>query len=360
MQLNQAFSTSSIALFHSSVASNAIPFLGEAYFPSQRKSGIDLKWLKTHKGLGIALKPSNFDALPTVRPRGQALLTQSEMPLYRESMVIKEADLIEISRAADTNDIYVQPVIDSLYRDTETLIEGAEISAEILRMSLLAPTNGEMKLHIVGDGMTYNYDYDSDGTWKKDNYLELQDENTWDKETAKPLNDIQAAIAVLADKGVTARTVISNSATFNRLVGNPQIKGAILTNTGAAVTFVSTRAVQDVFRANFNVDWIVYDKAYLDYEGKQQKFYPDNYVTVIGDGAVGSTWRGTTPEELTSTGALDVPNANVDINVLGNGIAVAVMGEYKPSYTATTTVSQVVLPSFEGMDGVFVLKVIGD
>ena len=54
---------------------------------------------------------------------------------------------------------------------------------------------------------------------------------------------------------------------------------------------------------------------------------------------------------------MDIPQAPVDITVLDSGIAVAIQNEYKPSFTVTTTASQIVLPSFEGMDGIFVIKV---
>ena len=56
MQLNEVFNTQAIAAYQTEAASNRIPFLGEAFFPNKKKMGIDLKWLKTHKGLGVALK----------------------------------------------------------------------------------------------------------------------------------------------------------------------------------------------------------------------------------------------------------------------------------------------------------------
>ena len=122
MFINEVYNTPSIAAYITQAYSNRIPFLGEAYFPNKKKMGIDLAWIKTHKGLGVALKPSNFDAIPTVRPRGKAQKTKEEMLLYRESMVIKEHDLMELSRIKDSSDPYLQPVIDSMYDDTRNLV----------------------------------------------------------------------------------------------------------------------------------------------------------------------------------------------------------------------------------------------
>ena len=69
MRFQDAFTARSLALRLTEDPSNRMPFLGEAFFPVRKKMGIDLKWIKAHKGLGIELKPSTSDALATIRPR---------------------------------------------------------------------------------------------------------------------------------------------------------------------------------------------------------------------------------------------------------------------------------------------------
>ena len=69
MLVNEVVDTKAIALAATNDASNDIPYLGLQWFPEKKKSGLDLKWIKTHKGLPVSLKPSNFDALPTIRAR---------------------------------------------------------------------------------------------------------------------------------------------------------------------------------------------------------------------------------------------------------------------------------------------------
>lgn len=321
--------------------------------------GIDLKWLKSHKGLGVALKPSNFDAIPTIRPRGQAQITKEEMPFFRESKIIKEHDLMEFPRITDINDPYLQPVIESMYDDAKELIEGAEISAERMRMNLLAPTNGNMQIIVpMEDNTMMTYNYDEDGTWKGNNYLELTGSDTWDNPTAKPLNDIRKATQYLSSIGVTATSILGNSTTFDYMLENEQVKNALISITGQTINFIDESTVEEVLRRKMRLEWIAYDKMFEDYDGTQKKFYPDDYVTILGSGQLGKTWRGTTPEELTTIGNfVNIPQAPVDITVFESGIAVAVQTEYKPSITVTTTASQIVLPSFEGMDTIFVIKV---
>lgn len=359
MFLSDVYNTTAIAAYMTEAQSNRIPFLGEAYFPTKKKMGIDLAWIKTHKGLGVALKPSNFDAIPTIRPRGEAQKTKEEMMLFRESMIIKEHDLMELSRIKDSNDPYLKPVIDSMYDDTRNLVEGADISAERMRMNLLAPVNGNMRITIpMADNTTATYDYDEDSSWKSKNYLELRDGDTWDSPTAKPLSDIRKGTQYLASVGVTATTILGNSTTFDYLLENEQVKNALISITGQTINFVDESTVEEVLRRKMRLDWIAYDKMFEDYDGTQKKFYPDDYVTILGNGQLGNTWRGTTPEELTTiSDIIQAPQIPVDITVLDSGVAVAIQGEYKPSVTITTTASQIVLPSFEGMDTIFVIKV---
>lgn len=359
MIISEIFNTQAIAAYFTEAQSNRIPFLGEAYFPNKKKMGIDLKWLKSHKGIGVALKPSNFDAIPTIRPRGVAQMTKEEMPLFRESMILKEHDLMELSRIADVNDPFLQPVIDSMYDDVSVLVDGADITAERMRMNLLAPANGNMEIIVpIADNTPISFNYDEDGTWKGTNFLALTGSDTWDNSTSKPLNDIRKATQYLASIGVTATTILGNSTTFDYLLENEQVRNALVSITGQTINFVDESTVEEVLRRKMRLEWIAYDKMFEDYDGTQKKFYPDNYVTILGSGQLGNTWRGTTPEELTTIGNfMNVPQAPVDITVLDSGIAVAVQNEYKPSFTVTTTASQIVLPSFEGMDSIFVIKV---
>jgi len=97
-----------------------------------------------------------------------------------------------------------------------------------------------------------------------------------------------------------------------------------------------------------------YTKKYKDETGTTHQFYPDDMVTLLPDGALGSTWYGTTPEERTLLGS-----GKADVAIVDTGIAVAVSVTIDPVNTKTT-VSEIVLPSYERMDETFVIKVAGD
>ena len=355
MKLTDVFSSRAVALNRTENESNRIPFLGEAFFPAKRKMGIDLSWIKVHKGLGIALKPSNFDAIPTIRTRPGFAMTKEQMPLFRESMIVKEQDMIDIMRVRESNDPYIDSILQSIYDDTNELIEGADIAAERMRMQLLAPANGELGISIaLADNMIHTYDYDQDGSWKAKHYVEISGStDKWDKpDTAKPLTDLRKGIQYLASIGVTAQMVLSTSSTFDLLLESEQIKNALVTLNGSVINFMDSDTAEEVIRRKLKLEWLTYDKMFKDYDGTEKKFYPDDYVTIIGSGNLGNTWYGTTPEERTLLG-----DPSVDVSVLDRGVAIAVKNDYGPPLKVSTTVAQLALPSFEGMDSIYVMKV---
>lgn len=354
MRFSDVFTARSLAFRLTEDPSNAQPFLGEAFFPVRKKMGVDLKWIKGHKGLGVELKPSTYDALATIRPREGFQVLREEMPLFRESMKVSEQDMMEIQRASESNDPFLQDVINNVYDDVNTLVNGARIATERMRMSLLAPANGEMVINIGAfDNTIYNYDYDANDAWKGTNYIELKDTAKWDEpSTCAPLDDIQTAVDKLADKGYQARYAMMNTTTLNLLVSANQMRNALITITGNPVDFLDRQTAKEVFQRKTGLTPIIYDKKYKNVNGVEAKFYPDGYVTVIADGQLGNTWLGMTPEERTLLG-----DPKVDVAVLDSGIAVAIQNIYGPPVRHETTVSQIALPSFEGMDAIVEIKV---
>ena len=350
MLVNQVIDSKAIALAATNDASNQIPYLGLQWFPAAKKAGLDLAWIKTHNGLPVTLKPSNFDAIPVLRAREGLQKEKTQMAFFRESMQITEQDEQEIARIQEANDPYLASALQSIYNDTNTLVRGAEVVPEIMRMSLLTGQD----IVLSSDGVNYTYDYDANGTWALTNYAELSGTAVWsDTTNAKPLSDLNTARKALAQKGIIARYVLMNSKTFEYLVNNAQVKSAMLAQNATANIFPTDADIIAVVKNRTQLTIVLYDKMYKDYAGSDQKFYPDDFVTLLPEGKLGSTWFGTTPEERTAAQVADV-----DVSMYGTGIAIAVKTEYGPPAKTVTTASEIVLPSFEGMDGVYVINVV--
>lgn len=348
MLMKEVIDSKAIALAAENAASNSIPFLGLNWFPEEKKAGLDLKWIKTRAGLPVSLKPSNFDAIPTLRARKGLATEKTQMAFFRESMDITEEDEQEIARIQDANDPYLEAALNSIYDDTTNLLRGAEVVPEIMRMSLLAGQN----IVLSSDGVNYTYDYDPDNSWKTDHYVALSGTAKWSDAAATPLTDLNNMRKALAQKGKIARYVLMNSTTFAYLPGNAQIRSAMLAQNVTANIFVTDDLVKQIIRNATQLEVVVYDKMYTNYAGTDQKLYPDDYVTLLPSEPVGKQWFGTTPEERTAAQV-----AGVDVSMYGKGIAVAVKTEYGPPAKTSTTASEITLPSFEGMDSVAVIKV---
>lgn len=353
MLTSEVINTSAIALAATNNASNAVPYLGLQFFPEMKKAGLDLKWIKTHKGLPVTLKASNFDALPALRTREGVKIEKTQMAFFRETMQITEEDEQEIGRADDENDPYLKSALQSVYDDTNALLSGAEVVPERMRMSLLATTEGHPSIGIESDGVKYEYDYDPNGEYAAKHYLKLEGTSDWsDTENSKPLTDLNNARKALAKLGKIASYVLMNSNTFEYLLNNKQVKNAILAQNLTANIEMTEENVVSIVRSRTKLSIVLYDEMYMDENKNDQYFYPDNKVTLLPAGALGKTWFGTTPEERTASQVADV-----DVSMYGVGIAIAKKVEYGPPAVTSVTASEIVLPSYENMDSTFVIKV---
>lgn len=76
---NEADLDAAIAAYWTNDPTNAMPFASDALFPAKKKAGLDLKWLRGHKGVGVSLMPSAFDAKATFRTREGFKFDETEM-----------------------------------------------------------------------------------------------------------------------------------------------------------------------------------------------------------------------------------------------------------------------------------------
>ena len=353
MNITELISARSIATQFTTAASNAVPYLGEGLFPAKKKLGLDLKWIKGHKGLPVSLAPSAFDAKSKLRARKGLATETTQMAFFRESMLVKEADEQEVMRLQDTNDPYAQEVVSHIYDDTNNLISGAMVVPERMRMQLLAPADGHPAIYIESDGVTYAYNYDGDGSYAANNFMELKGTAQWkDTENSDPLADVATGIDAVEElTGTKPAMLLIAKKTAGYLRQNAKIKAAILAQNTTANVLITDAKVSEVFQNILGVTIVVYNKKFKDETGAVQQFYPDEFATLLPEGALGSTWYGTTPEERTLMG-----NSEANVSIVNKGVAITMTVTSDPVNTKTT-VSEIVLPSYERMSETYVIKV---
>lgn len=354
MKLTDVFNAQAIGINYTEAASNNIPYLGTGLFPSQKKQGFDLKWIKGHNGLAVSLMPSNLDAKSTFRDRVGIEMNETKMPFFRESMLVKERDEQEIMRVQDSNDPYAIQVLNNIFNDTQTLVNGADVVPERMRMQLLAPLNGIVGIEIKANDVDYTYNYDPNGDWKSKHYAKIEGTaDVWSaSETCDPIKNLEDAMDKQEEEGGNRPAMLLMSkATFNLIKNSKKVRSGVLAQNATANVNYTTAKIKQYIEEELNVNIVIYNKQFKDETGTAKKFYPDNIIMMLPEGQLGTTWYGTTPEERKLTA-----NPTADVSIVNTGVAVAVTVTNDPVNTKTT-VSEIVLPSFERMNECYALEV---
>jgi len=353
LNLREFFTPAAIAAQWNEVASNYIDYIGPKLFPAKKKAGLDLSWIKGSRGLPVSLMPTAFDAKTTFRDRIGVTKTETEMPFFREGFLIKEKDRQELLRVADSNDPYAIEVINRIFDDANNLIAGAAVVPERMIFQLLFPENGNMGIAIRANGLDYVYNYDTEGKWKANNYTALTGTDLWTAfDTADPFKGFKAAQdAVKGTTGSDLVVAIMNTATLNLMAATAAVKNRYLTTNGMSLGYLTNQEVAAAVKGTSGLDIVVYDKQYKDESGKAHPFVPDGYVALLPAGTLGDTWYGTTPEEADL-----MASNNAEVSIVNTGVAIARTVLTDP-VNVMTKASEIVLPSFERMDEVAVLKV---
>lgn len=352
MNITDVFSAKKIALVRKEVASNRQAYLGEGLFPTKKKMGLDLSWIKTSKGLPVSLKASAFDTVSTIRSREGIKIEETEMAYFKESMLVKEKDEQDILRVIDSNDPYAKDVVAHIFDDANTLLDGADVVPERMIWQLLAPqTDGKPQISFSSDGATYVYDYDPNGEWVENHYEALASTSKWDDaDDCDPVKDVSDMCDVIeTETGIRPKRMFINSVTMSKLKASDKMRAYVLAQNSTASVVMTDARVKEVFSAELDLTVIVYSKQYKD-GATAYKFLPDGFVVLAPDFTLGNTWKGTTPEERT---LLARPES--DVAITDNGVAITVVVSTDPVQTKTVA-SEIVLPSYEGMDYVGVIK----
>ncbi|MED1602608.1 major capsid protein [Alkalihalophilus marmarensis] len=335
-----------IAAFVTNNPSNTVPMLGETLFPARKQLGLDLSWIKGSNGLPVALMPSEFDTKATVRDRIGFQKVETEMPFFREAMRIGEKDRQQLNTLlAANNNQMILSLVNRIFDDVTTLVTGANVQPERMRMQLLSTG----QIDIVANRVEYTYDYQMSEEHKE----VLAGEARWsDAANSTPVQDIQAwQDKVEEDTGTRPTRAILSRKTLGYLMQNKSIR-LDLDPIGGQNIIMTEQRIREYFTNKLGLSFAVYNKKYKDEAGVAKQFFPDNVFTLIPDGNLGNTYYGTTPEESD----LMAGSTAADVSIVNTGVAITTIKEPHP-VNVNTIVSEIVLPSFETLDNIFIVKV---
>lgn len=354
MDFSTLLSPRIIAANYTEASSNKIPYLGETLFPAQKKTGLDLSWVKAANGIPVSLKPSAFDAKATFRELEGISITETEMPFFREGYKITEKDRQELLRIRDNNDPYLISVLNRIFNHAEKLIDAAAVVPERMRMALLFPENGNMKITFKANGVDYTYNYDEDEEWKTNNYAALTSTALWSAATtADPIKDfIDMAGKAANISGTEIKYAVMSPRTFQYMVATDALKSRWLSTAGINAGYITPSEASSVIAQTTGITPVTYSKKYKDESKATKSFVPDGYVAFIPEGNLGSTWYGTTPEEADL-----MSNSAAEVSIVNTGVAITTVTNPHP-VNKEIYASEIVLPSFERMEEVVTLKVL--
>lgn len=317
------------------------PYLGATLFPAQKQVGLDLSWIKGSGGAPVALMPSEFDTKATVRDRIGFDAVQTEMPFFRESMAIKERERQQlVNFLAANNAEAVKATVRRIYDDASTLVKGANVQPERMIMQLLS----DGKISIQANRVNYDYDYGM----KADHKETLLSGALWSAEGSTPTEDIQRwQDAVEDNTGTRPTRAVTTRKTYRALLDRVRI------GIKSPMGFVTDADIVKYIQTELGISIAVYNKKYRAEDGTSKSFFAEDIFTLIPDGALGGTMYGTTPEEID----LMSGNTEADVRIVNTGVAVTTYKEVHP-VNSVTVVSEIVLPTFERIDEIFIAKVL--
>lgn len=333
------------------------PNLGASLFPARRSNNTDLQMIKGTKGLPVVLQPSEFDTKAPLRDKMGITSLQYGMPFFREASQIGEKERQELFKLMNSGEEFVKRFLPMIYDQLTPLIEGAEARMEQMRMSVLSTGAIRVKASAeTGRDVQYDLNFDQDGEWAASNQFELTGTDTWTEANADsndPIADLlEIKDQILDETGHVPTRVLLNSTTLRNMLKSESLKKGMNPLYFDSLRF-SRSELQSYVEQETGLEFIVYDKMFVNDDKETVKYYPDNQITLLPSGAVGSSVYGVTPEELDLLGA---SGHAANTAIVNPGIAVTTYREPHPVNIATI-VSMVGAPSFDRMEEVFIVKV---
>lgn len=341
MSIYDLIISSEIVAYWELFTENEAPYLGEELFPSDKKLGLELKWLKGSNGLPVVLKASAFDAAAVPRARIGFDKLSAEMPFFKESMYIDEELRQELNKVIESgNEAYIEAVVNRIFKDEMTLLRGAAAQRE--RMRMMALTTGTIVMS--SNGQLYEYDYGMPEAHK------VTVTKSWSDPTADIMGDIRTGISLInSDTGVTVKRAVCSSKVFGYMRANDEIKKAIMVLTNGA-GWISDAKLKQFLKDELDLDVVTNDKMYKDESNKTQRYVEEDVFVLFPDGELGNTWFGTTPEESDL-----MSGAAANVTIADMGVAVTTMQKADP-VQVETKVTQICLPDFPTADEVYIIS----
>ncbi|HBF73722.1 MAG TPA: major capsid protein E [Lactobacillus sp.] len=343
MDIFDDINATNLGTYWTTKSQNTAPYLWDTLFPVQKQLSDTFQFYRGTSRAPHALAPSAFGVPAIMRDRQGYQKVTDRTRYFKEGKYIDENLRQELLRVQSNGSDGQKDIINNrIFADMAELLDGAILTQEIVRNQMVQTG----KLNVFGNGQVINdVDYKLMSTHK------VVNAKAWGTDGSKPFDDIdQAQYVVGNDSDQTITRAVMNRATFTALLHDENVKGTLFYDNGKLANVALPQSeLLNYLSTQYGLEVVVYDKQYVDLDGQTKKWIPDGRVIFMPAGNLGNTVTSTTPEEADLLGT-----SAADVSLVNGGIAISTITTADP-VNKKINVSQQFLPSFEQIDGIYIL-----
>ena len=315
------------------------PMLGEALFPEKKIQDIEFDMILGSGGLPVSASVHAFDTKTQLASRESIQKGIQDLALIKRQIKITEKELIKIQNPR--SDAELSFVLAQLYNDAEKMEEGVKVRIEAMRMEVIS--SGKIAIDENGVAVTIDYLVPADSklpfNWSAPT-------------TATPLIDLETiATAVETACGSRPARAMTSRKIVKAICATTSIKKAVFgTNSDKLVTLLSLNELLSqsdlpILLVNEGKYKVEVAKSVENPTGfKNVRYFPENVISMFGEGTLGDTVYGLTAEEVALIGSDQMDTASMVGNVfVGTYTSIDPVAEF-------TKAAATVIPSFPHAD----------
>lgn len=267
------------------------PMLGTTLFPETKIQDIDLAYIKGANNLPVSASIHGFDTETEIASRETIDYVKERLALIKRKIKMGEELLIKL-QTPRTNAEF-EKAKEQVFNDIDKMVIAVKTRIEAMRMEAL--TSGQIKVNENGAVITVDYGVPSG------NIKTLGGTSIWTDNSSQPIKDIFSWTNDLVNSsGVTPTRALTSNIVLANILSNDSVRKAMYgTNTSK---MISKKDLNDFLEAQDLPKIATYDEKYR-VQGKDGKYTTKRYFdedkfVMFGDGELGETVYGLTPEEV--------------------------------------------------------------
>lgn len=264
--------------------------LAEVMFPASYTNNFDVKIFKAlNGGVVKTLQAGELDVSPEARDFQITSHYAGDKRIFREKMALNERqrkELLEILNTGDTK--LIENYTDQIYKQfagKSGFLASARAVASYLTMQFL--TTGIVAFIDENGSSVEGIDYGLESKFKET----LAGTSVWSNTSATPLDNLVAWKEIVEKEGGNVEIALMNRVTYNKLKNHASVKAIIDKLTNVLPTEdLKRQVIEDMTGLKI----VVWDEK-INVKGQVRQLFPDNVVTLIPNGELGTMEYGPTP-----------------------------------------------------------------